>query len=68
MSVALVPAADRSEDQLAFLPGVVERLGCYVYALVDPRDGRIFYVGKGKLDSTVMGSPTALKRAVNSAP
>ena len=24
--------------------------GYYVYALVDPRDNRIFYVGKGKGD------------------
>lgn len=34
-------------DPLSFLPGVGERLGYYVYALVDPRDGGIFYVGKG---------------------
>jgi hypothetical protein len=34
-------------DPLSFLPGVGERLGHYVYALVDPRDSRIFYVGKG---------------------
>ena len=25
-----------------------ERVGFYVYALQDPRDGVIFYVGKGK--------------------
>ncbi len=31
------------------LPSEVERaLGWYVYLYVDPRDGRIFYVGKGK--------------------
>lgn len=34
-------------DGLAFLPGVAERLGFYVYALHDPRTGRLFYVGKG---------------------
>jgi len=34
-------------DGLAFLPGVAERLGFYVYALRDPRTGRLFYVGKG---------------------
>ena len=28
-------------------PGVTEDLGYYVYLLVDPRDDRIFYVGKG---------------------
>ncbi len=25
----------------------IEELGYYVYALIDPRDGRIFYIGKG---------------------
>uniref|UniRef100_UPI003D8D9950 LEM-3-like GIY-YIG domain-containing protein n=1 Tax=Gordonia sp. B7-2 TaxID=3420932 RepID=UPI003D8D9950 len=33
-----------------FPPGVAERLGAYVYALRDPRDRSIFYVGKGKGD------------------
>lgn len=34
-------------------PGIVaEKLEWYVYALVDPRDGRLFYIGKGK-DSRV---------------
>jgi len=27
---------------------VCERLQYYIYALIDPRDGKIFYVGKGK--------------------
>lgn len=27
---------------------VKEALGYYVYALVDPRDRKIFYIGKGK--------------------
>ena len=26
----------------------IESLAYYVYALVDPRDNRIFYIGKGK--------------------
>ncbi len=30
-----------------FLPGVVDALGFYVYLLIDPRDNRVFYVGKG---------------------
>lgn len=34
----------------SFLPGVAEKLGSYVYLLINPRDGRIFYVGKGKGD------------------
>lgn len=33
--------------QKNFKESVVEALKCYVYALVDPRDNRIFYVGKG---------------------
>jgi hypothetical protein len=32
---------------VGFLPGVAEQLGFYVYVLIDPRNGRIFYVGKG---------------------
>lgn len=28
-------------------PGVVEKLGYYVYLLIDPRSGQVFYVGKG---------------------
>ena len=33
-----------------FGPGVAERLGFYVYRLVDPRNGETFYVGKGTKD------------------
>ena len=29
-------------------PGMAEKLGYYVYLYVDPRDGKVFYVGKGK--------------------
>jgi hypothetical protein len=32
----------------SFPPGVGERLGTYVYRLIDPRNGETFYVGKGK--------------------
>lgn len=31
-----------------FSPFVAEKIGWYVYALQDPRDGRVFYIGKGK--------------------
>ncbi|MNF81194.1 hypothetical protein D3C85_1080840 [compost metagenome] len=31
-----------------FPPEVVEKLQCYVYRLIDPRNGETFYVGKGK--------------------
>lgn len=30
-----------------FSPGVKEKLGYYVYRLIDPRNGHTFYVGKG---------------------
>ena len=33
---------------MAFKSSVIEALGYYVYCLVDPRDNRIFYVGKGR--------------------
>ena len=33
-----------------FSPRTEEALGYYVYLLIDPRDGKIFYVGKGKDD------------------
>ena len=32
----------------AFPAGVAEQLGWYVYLYRDPRDGTIFYVGKGQ--------------------
>jgi hypothetical protein len=31
----------------SFSPAVAERIGWYVYALVDPRDDSVFYIGKG---------------------
>jgi hypothetical protein len=39
---------DVERQRLEFLPGVAGKLGWYVYALRDPRDGTVFYVGKGK--------------------
>lgn len=32
---------------IEFKPSVINRLNYYVYCLVDPRDNRIFYIGKG---------------------
>jgi hypothetical protein len=29
-------------------PGMAEKLGYYVYLYMDPRDGKVFYIGKGK--------------------
>lgn len=37
-------------DDLEIRPEVANRLGYYVYLYIDPRDGRPFYVGKGKDD------------------
>lgn len=40
---------DMSENSLvrsAFPESVGENIGCYVYRLIDPRDGCTFYVGK----------------------
>lgn len=31
-----------------FTKETADRMGIYVYALMDPRDGQIFYIGKGK--------------------
>lgn len=31
-----------------FIEEVCERLGNYVYRLIDPRNGETFYVGKGR--------------------
>jgi len=39
----IIPAHLRS-----LKPGMAEKLGYYVYLYVDPRDGKVFYVGKGK--------------------
>ena len=33
---------------MEFKQSVIEALAYYVYALIDPRDNRIFYIGKGK--------------------
>lgn len=38
----IIPSRD-----LKFSQKTIESIGHYVYALVDPRDGRIFYIGKG---------------------
>lgn len=37
-------------NRKSFKQSVKEALGSYVYALVDPRDDKIFYIGKGKGD------------------
>lgn len=55
-----------STTTLAFLPGVAEQLGFYVYALRDTRPdrgGRIFYVGKGVGDRVYQHARAALEEA-----
>jgi hypothetical protein len=41
---------------------VAKQLGYYVYKLIDPRDGAVFYVGKGK---GIEFSPTVKMRSSN---
>ena len=33
---------------MMFTADVIEQLNYYVYRLIDPRNGKTFYVGKGK--------------------
>jgi len=53
---ALVPSA----EALVFRPGVAERLEAYVYLLIDPRNGLVFYVGKGRGDRAYAHAQAAL--------
>lgn len=39
---------DMSPEMDSFPPGVEDKLGTYVYRLIDPRNGETFYVGKGR--------------------
>lgn len=46
MSRSAARDSDKAVD--GFSPIVQERIGWYVYLLRDPRDGEVFYIGKGK--------------------
>jgi hypothetical protein len=54
-----VPDLDR--QRLAFLPGIAAKMGWYVYALRDPRDSTVFYVGKGVGNRAYQHARHALK-------
>jgi hypothetical protein len=47
-----------------FSPGVAEKIGYYVYRLIDPRNGNTFYVGKGKGDRVFTHAKGVLKDIV----
>jgi hypothetical protein len=47
--------------RLDFFPGMARKLGWYVYALRDPRDGHLFYVGKGQGNRAFQHARTALR-------
>ena len=49
-SSALIAADDNTGRAGGFLPAVAEKLGTYVYLLVDPRDRQVFHVGTGTGD------------------
>ena len=46
-----------------FSDKVKQKLGYYVYALADPRDNKIFYIGKG-INNTKKNSITQISRIV----
>jgi hypothetical protein len=46
----------------AFVPGVTEKLAFYVYLLIDPRNGQVFYVGKAQGTVALRTSPRHVRR------
>lgn len=50
----------------SFTPEVCKELDYYVYELIDPRNGRIFYVGKGK-DNRVFDHMSDAQKLANEA-
>ena len=58
----LVVTRSVSRAPAAFPPGVAEKLNTYVYLLVDPRNGRPFFVGSGRGDAALEGPLGAASR------
>ena len=46
----------------SFPHGITDKLGWYVYRLVDPRNGETFYVGKGQGNRIFWHSQGVLQR------
>ena len=51
---------------MEFKQSVIEALQCYVYCLVDPRDNKIFYVGKGQGNRVFQHAINALDESADS--
>ena len=51
---------------MEFKQSVIEALQFYVYCLVDPRDNKIFYVGKGKGNRVFQHAMNALDESADS--
>jgi len=60
-----VPEAEYIElnynGKTRFTPAEIKKLKYYVYELIDPRNGKIFYVGKGKANRVYKHLKAALK-------
>ena len=52
---------------MKFSHKVKEALGYYVYALVDPRNSKIFYIGKGKENRVFQHAKSALEDILKDA-
>ena len=50
---------------MEFKQSVIEALGYYVYALIDPRDRKIFYIGKGKGNRIFQHAEAALEETTS---
>jgi hypothetical protein len=50
------------EEIMNFRPEVQESIGHYVYALLDPRNGKIFYIGRGVKNRIFDHNLEALKK------